>query len=148
WLETSGVSRWTDTSAHEDGMEVLYFLRLLPWYGWPAWPPPARALWGARRALLDRRELMLPLAAFIAFFLVASVMGDARDANGMALLLPLAILGAAELDSLPRGPARPPAWFGMSTFLSLAPILWVGFFAATTGQPEAAVAWIQREVPG
>ena len=148
WLEAAGVSRWTDNVGHDNGMEMLYFLRLLPWYAWPAWPLAAWALWRSRRTLLERRELMLPLAAFIAFFLLASVMGDARDANGLALLLPLAILGAAELDSLPRGAASALDWFGMMTFLSLAAIIWIGFFGATTGRPEAAVAWLAKEVPG
>ena len=147
WLETAGATRWTDNTSHES-LEALYFARLLPWYAWPAWPLAAWALWRSRRTLLERRELLLPLAAFIAFFLVASVMGDARDANGMAMLLALAILGATELDSLPRGAASALDWFGMMTFLSLAALLWIGFFAATTGAPAAAVAWISREVPG
>jgi 4-amino-4-deoxy-L-arabinose transferase-like glycosyltransferase len=147
WMEHAAASRWTDSGVH-DPLEIFYFARSLPWYGWPAWPLAAWALWRSRRTLLDRRELMLPLAAFIAFFLVASLMADARDVNGLALLLPLAILGAAELDSLPRGAASALDWFGMMTFLSLAAMLWVGFFAATTGRPEFAVAWLQKEVPG
>jgi 4-amino-4-deoxy-L-arabinose transferase-like glycosyltransferase len=147
WLETAAASRWTDNVSH-DNLEVFYFARLLPWYAWPAWPLAAWALWRSRRTLLDRRELLLPLTAFIAFFLVASIMGDARDANGLAMLLALAILGAAELDTLPRGAASALDWFGMMTFLLLAAIIWIGFFAATTGRPEAALAWITREVPG
>jgi 4-amino-4-deoxy-L-arabinose transferase-like glycosyltransferase len=147
WVETATASRWTDSLSH-DPLEVFYFLRLLPWYAWPAWPLAAWALWRSRRTLAERRDLLAPLAAFIAFFLVASLMGDARDVNGLALLLPLAILGAAELDSLPRGAASALDWFGMTTFLSLAAILWIGFFAATTGRPEFAVAWLQKEVPG
>jgi 4-amino-4-deoxy-L-arabinose transferase-like glycosyltransferase len=148
WLETATASRWTDALPRDAGMESLYFIRLLPWYSWPAGPLAAWALWRSRRTLLDRRELLLPLAAFIAFFLVASIMGDPRDANALAMLLPLAILGAAELDSVPRGAASALDWFGMMTFLSLAALVWIGFFAATTGEPAAAVAWIQREVPG
>jgi 4-amino-4-deoxy-L-arabinose transferase-like glycosyltransferase len=148
WLESAGVSRWTDNGSHDNGMEMLYFLRLLPWYAWPAWPLAAWTLWRSRRSLQERRELMLPLAAFIASFLLASVMGDARDANALALLLPLALLGAAELDSLPRGAASALDWFGMMTFLSLAAIIWIGFFGATTGRPEVAVSWLAKEVPG
>src|SRR5690349_18237684 len=147
WLETATASRWTDPT-RDAPMEMLYFARLLPWYAWPAWPLAAWALWRSRRTLLERRELLLPLGAFIAFFLTASVMGDAHDSNGMAMLLPLALLGAAELDSLPRGAASALDWFGMMTFLSLAALVWIGFFAATTGRPEAALAWITREVPG
>ena len=147
WLANAAASRWTDASSH-DGMELLYFARILPWYAWPAWPLAAWSLWRARRHLLDRRDLMLPLAAFLAFFLVASVFADAREANGLALLLPLAILGVAELDSLPRGAASALDWFGMMTFISFGAALWVGWFAAMTGSPEIAATWIAREVPG
>ncbi|MBC8022206.1 MAG: hypothetical protein H7Y14_03755 [Burkholderiales bacterium] len=142
------TSRWSDAANHDNGLETLYFLRLLPWYAWPAWPLAAWTLWRARRTLRERRELLLALGAFIAFFLVASIMGDPRDSNGLALLLPLAILGAAELDSLPRGAASALDWFGMMTFLSLAAVLWMGFFAATTGRPEVALQWLLKEVPG
>ena len=147
WLDNAASSRWTDPFTH-DGMEMVYFARILPWYAWPAWPFAAWALWRARRVLLDRRDVMLPLTAFIAFFLVASVFGEAREANGLALLLPLAILGAAELDSVPRGAASALDWFGMMTFLSFAALLWIGWFAAMTGRPEMAAAWIAKEVPG
>jgi 4-amino-4-deoxy-L-arabinose transferase-like glycosyltransferase len=147
WLASAAASRWTDPLPH-DGLEMFYFARLLPWYAWPAWPLAAWALWRARRTLKDRQELLLPLAAFIAFFLVASVMGEPRDANAMVLLVPLALLGAAELDALPRGAASALDWFGMMTFLSLAAIVWIGFFAALTGSPGPAVTWLQKEVPG
>jgi 4-amino-4-deoxy-L-arabinose transferase-like glycosyltransferase len=147
WLDNAAASRWSEPFAHDNGMEMLYFTRILPWYAWPAWPLAAWALWRSRRTLFDRRELMLPLTAFIAFFLVTSVFGDARDASGFALLLPLAILGAAELDSVPRGAASALDWFGMMTFLSLGAILWVAWTAAMTGSPQFAAAAIAKELP-
>jgi hypothetical protein len=147
WLDNAASSRWSDPFSR-DGMELGYFARILPWYAWPAWPLAAWALWRARRHLLDRRDLMLSLTAFIAFFLVASVFGEAREANGLALLLPLAILGIAELDSVPRGAASALDWFGMMTFLSFGAALWICWFAAMTGSPELAAAWIAKEVPG
>jgi hypothetical protein len=146
WLAYAMASRWTDPVPHEV-LEMFYFARLLPWYAWPAWPLAAWALYRSRRTLRERRDLLLPLGAFIAFFLVASVMGEARDANAMPLLIPLVILGAAELDSLPRARRARSDWFGTMTFLCLAAIIWIGFYAATTGHPAAALAWITREVP-
>jgi 4-amino-4-deoxy-L-arabinose transferase-like glycosyltransferase len=148
WLDHAAANRWSEPFTHDDGMEMLYFTRILPWYAWPAWPLAAWALWRARRNLPDRRDLMFPLIAFLAFFLVASVFGDARDPNGLALLLPLAILGAAELDALPRGAASALDWFGMMTFLSLGAVLWVSYFAALTGSPEFAATMVAKEVPG
>jgi 4-amino-4-deoxy-L-arabinose transferase-like glycosyltransferase len=127
---------------------VIYFLKLLPWYAWPAWPLAAWAVWRARRNLAARSELHLPLTAFAVFFVVVAVFGESRDVNAMPLLLPLAILGVAELESLPRGAASALDWFGMMTFLLLAALIWIGWGAAITGKPEFAADFLRREVPG
>jgi 4-amino-4-deoxy-L-arabinose transferase-like glycosyltransferase len=148
WLANATASRWSEPLAHDVGMDLLYFGRIMPWYAWPAWPLAAWALWRTRRTFTGRRDLMLPLTAFIAFFFVTSVFGDAREANGLALLLPLAMLGSTEFDSIPRGAASALDWFGMMTFLSFGALLWVGWFAAMTGSPEIAASWIAKEIPG
>src|SRR5262249_27282739 len=119
----------------------------LPWYAWPAWPLAAWTLWRARRALGARRDLLLPLTAFAAFLVVLSVFGEPRDINAIGLLLPLAILGVAEVDTLPRGAAGALDWFGVTTFFLFAALLWVAWFAALTGKPDFAAAMIRNEVP-
>jgi 4-amino-4-deoxy-L-arabinose transferase-like glycosyltransferase len=130
------------------GFGLVYYARILPWYAWPAWPLAAWTLWRARRTLAQRRDLLLPLLAFVAFFVTISVFGDSREVNAMPLLLPLALLGVAELESVPRGAASALDWFGMMTFLLLAALIWIGWAAAMTGSPEFAHAWLQKEVPG
>jgi 4-amino-4-deoxy-L-arabinose transferase-like glycosyltransferase len=147
WLDNAAASRWSDPFTH-DPAELFYYLRILPWYAWPALPLAAWTLWRSRSTLAGRRALMLPLVAFAAFFIVAAVFGEARDANGIPLLLVLAILGVAELEALPRGAASALDWFGMTTFFLFAAIIWLGWFAALTGRPEAAAAWLAREIPG
>ncbi|MGZ5034456.1 MAG: ArnT family glycosyltransferase [Usitatibacter sp.] len=142
WLENASASRWTDP------LEMTYFLRIMPWYAWPAWPLAAWTLWRARRTLPERRDLQLPLLAFIAFFLTITVFGEGREVNALPLLLPLAILGVAELESVPRGAASALDWFGMTTFFLFAALLWIGWGAAITGKPQFAAAWLQREIPG
>ena len=127
---------------------IVYYLRILPWYAWPAWPLAAWTIWRARRNLAERRELQLPLVAFIAFFLAISIFGESREVNAMPLLLPLTLLGVASLESIPRGAASALDWFGMTTFFLFAAMLWVGWVAAITGSPDFAAAWLQREVPG
>ncbi len=143
WLDNATALGWGGS-----GMGLLYYLKILPWYAWPAWPLAAWSVWRARKSLAERRDLQLPLLAFVAFFLAASVFGDAREVNAMPLLLPLAILGVAELDTLPRGAASALDWFGMTTFFLFALLLWIGWGAAITGKPEFAAAWLQKEVPG
>jgi 4-amino-4-deoxy-L-arabinose transferase-like glycosyltransferase len=146
----AGLQAWFAGSAswRGEGFELLYFLQLLPWYAWPAWPLAAWSLWRARRVLAARRDLQFPLLAFVAFFLVIVVFGQPREVNAMPLLLPLAILGVAELDSIPRGGASALDWFGMMTFFLFAALLWMGWAAAITGNPAFAAEWLQREVPG
>jgi len=148
WLATATASRWQGPFGKDQASDLAYFARVLPWYAWPAWPLAAWAVWRARRTLRERREVLLPLAAFAAFFLVTSLFGDAREANGLPMLLPLALLGVAELDSLPRGAASALDWFGMMTFLFFGALLWLGFAAAMTGKPAFAAEIIAREVPG
>lgn len=148
WLAHAG-GRWSNPFGGDGGvLDVMFFARILPWYAWPAWPLAAWTLWRARRTLHTRRDLLLPLAAFVAFLLALSLFGDPRDVNAIGLLLPLAILGVADLDTLPRGAAGALDWFGMSTFLLFAALLWIAWFAALTGKPDFAAAMIRNEVPG
>ena len=147
WWAQASATRWSSGVA--DGLEGLtYFLRLLPWYAWPAWPLAAWTLYRARRTLPEQRGLMLPAVAFFASFIVVSLFGEVRDANAMPLLVPLALLGVAEIESLPRGAASALDWFGVTTFFLAAALLWIGWIAAITGAPQFARAWLQREVPG
>jgi 4-amino-4-deoxy-L-arabinose transferase-like glycosyltransferase len=148
WFDSAVRASWGSPMAQGDGTETLYFAKILPWYAWPAWPLAAWTLWRTRRTLPERRDLQLPLIAFIAFFLTVTVFGEAREVNALPLLLPLAILGVAELDSVPRGAASALDWFGMTTFFLFAALLWIGWGAAITGKPQFAAAWLQREIPG
>jgi 4-amino-4-deoxy-L-arabinose transferase-like glycosyltransferase len=125
-----------------------YLLKLLTWYAWPAWPLAAWTIWRARRTLRARTELHLPLAAFAVFFAVLAACGEARDLTAMPLLLPLAILGVAELESLPRGAASALDWFGVMTFFLIGALVWVGWGAALTGKPGIAADFLSKEVPG
>jgi 4-amino-4-deoxy-L-arabinose transferase-like glycosyltransferase len=138
----------SDPLSRDSGPGFLYILRILPWYAWPVWPLAAWTLWRSRRTLAARTDLLMPLVAFGAFFIMASAFGGARDVNAMPLLLALALLGVAELDSLPRGAASALDWFGVTTFLLFAAVLWIGWTGAVTGKPDFAVALLTREVPG
>lgn len=127
---------------------VGYFLKQLTWYAWPAWPLAAWTLYRARRDFAARTELHLPVVALAVFFMAVAAFGETRDVALMPLLLPLAIVGVAELDSLPRGAASALDWFGVMTFFLMGAMLWVLWGAALTGTPEIAANYIRRELPG
>jgi 4-amino-4-deoxy-L-arabinose transferase-like glycosyltransferase len=148
WFTFALATRWSDGVTRGTLADTLYFTRILPWYAWPALPLAAWTLWRSRRSLGRRTELHLPLLAVAVFFVALSGFGEAREVNAMPLLLPLVLLGVAELDSLPRGAASALDWFGVTTFALFALLIWVGFVAVMTGSPPAAAAWVAREIPG
>jgi 4-amino-4-deoxy-L-arabinose transferase-like glycosyltransferase len=148
WLNQQSLARWSEPLSRESLADLVYFAKILPWYAWPAWPLAAWSVWRSRRMLATRKAIQLPLAAFAVFLVVLSLFGDTREVNAMPMLLPLALLGVAELDSVPRGGASALDWFGMTTFFLLAAVIWIGWIAVMTGRPEGALAWIRNEVPG
>ena len=148
WLAVALATRWSAGITASAFSDVAYFATILPWYAWPALPLAAWTTWRARKSLAARPDLHLPMAASLLFFVLLSSVAEAREINAMPILVPLVLLGVAELDSLPRGAASALDWFGVTTFLLLGLILWVGFVAALTGSPEAVAAWLRREVPG
>jgi 4-amino-4-deoxy-L-arabinose transferase-like glycosyltransferase len=148
WLGVALATRWTGGASRGAFADLAYFAKILPWYAWPALPLAAWTIWRARKSLADRLDLRLPLVATLLFFVLLSALAEAREVNAMPLLVPLVLLGVAELDSLPRGAASFLDWFGVTTFALLAIILWLGFAAALTGSPAGIASWLQREVPG
>ena len=148
WLAKAGASRWSDGGSRQGMLDLVYFVKILPWYAWPAWPLAAWSLWRARKSLATRGDLLLPFVALLVFFVILSLFADARELNAMPLLVPLALLGVAEIDSLRRGAASALDWFGLTTFFLLAVLIWVAWVAAITGSPDAVAELIRREVPG
>jgi 4-amino-4-deoxy-L-arabinose transferase-like glycosyltransferase len=146
WLERAAASRWSGDE-HTGLLDVVYFVKILPWYAWPAWPLAAWTLWRARKTLSTRRDLQLPFVALLVFLVVLSLFAEAREVNALPLLLPLSLLGVAEIDNLKRGAASALDWFGVTTFFLLAALIWVAWVAALTGSPQGVAAWLQREVP-
>ena len=148
WLSQAFASRWSGPTARAGFNDLFYFAKIITWYAWPALPLAAWTLWRARKTLRQRPNLHLPFAALVVFFTGLTLVAEAREVNALPLLLPLVLLGVAELDSIRRGAASALDWFGVTTFFLFGALIWLGWFAAMTGSPEAIAAWLQREVPG
>jgi 4-amino-4-deoxy-L-arabinose transferase-like glycosyltransferase len=148
WLSASLATRWSGGITRGALADFAYFPKMLTWYAWPALPLAAWTLWRARRTLADREDLRLALVAGTVFLALLVLVAEGREVNAMPLLLPLVLLGVAELDSLPRGAASALDWFGVTTFALFAIALWVAWAAVMTGSPAAVAEWVAREVPG
>ena len=110
--------------------EPLYYLRNLIWFAWPALPLVAWMLWLRLRGFNGgMREPGIIVPGVLAMLILASllVLPDAKLLNAMPLLVPLAMLGALEVDSLKRGASGALDWFGILMFGLLAIVFW-GFW--------------------
>ena len=113
----------------------LYFLDVLPWFAWPAWLFALWSLWVAGKEGLSKREVQLPLVAFLAIFGYLSLAGEGRDVMAMPMLLPLALLASIAFSQLPRGAVNAYYWFGIMVATVFSIVAWVYFSAAQFGVP-------------
>ncbi|MGH8631602.1 MAG: ArnT family glycosyltransferase, partial [Burkholderiales bacterium] len=126
WVENWGrIAGLFSFSADE---EYFYYLNILPWFSWPAWPFAIWSLWVERDGL-SRREVQLPLVAVAVFFVFLSIAGEGRDIHALPLLLPLSLLASMAFAQLPRGALNAYYWFTvmLATFFCL--VAWLYFSA-------------------
>ena len=114
----------------------FYFLDVLPWFTWPVWPFALWSLWIEGREGLAKRELQVPLVAFVAIFGYLSLAGEGRDVLAMPMLLPLALLASIALGQLPRGAVNAYYWFGIMIVSVFSLVAWVYFSAVQFGFPS------------
>jgi len=123
-------------------------LLMLLWYAWPALP---LSLWMLRQrgwGVLAAPAVRLPLTLAVVGLLLLPATPEARELQALPLLLPLALLATASIDSLDRGAANFLDWFGVATFGLCALILWLGYLALHTGQPGGIARELAQFHPG
>jgi 4-amino-4-deoxy-L-arabinose transferase-like glycosyltransferase len=128
---------WWDLATHTRGEfwpNLRYFLVTASWFAWPAWPLAGWALWALRSHWREPR-LFVPPAAFALTFTGIVLAGPPQDVTAIALLAPLALLGAEGAALLRRGAAAALDWFGAMTFTFFAALIWLGYIALMTGVP-------------
>ena len=113
--------------------DLAFYPIVVLWYTFPAWP---LALWSVyKRKTTNPPALQLCLVWFTLALLMLTLLSDHRTERALVLLLPLAVLGAAQLDTLRTGAAAFFNWFGIMAFGALAVFVWLGFFAMNWGWP-------------
>jgi 4-amino-4-deoxy-L-arabinose transferase-like glycosyltransferase len=151
WLRAPefGAAWWAAATQPQGtfGANLRYFAVTLSWFAWPAWLLAGWSLWTLRREWRSPR-VFVPAAAAVLLFLGVSLMGPPQDVNALALLPPLALLGAQGVASLRRGAANALDWFGVMTFTVFAGLVWLGYAALVTGRPAQLEKNMLKTAPG
>jgi 4-amino-4-deoxy-L-arabinose transferase-like glycosyltransferase len=151
WLITNNLGRFFGFAHIGPRNPPGFYARELLWFAFPALPLALYAIslaWRRADAPTLRHDIQLPLLMTI---VIATVLGLASDAENLYLLplmLPLALLAARGIGSLPRAGtdalSRAARW-GMG---ALALLLWLGWVVLYTGFPADWQARILAWQPG
>lgn len=145
------VREWRNANAAQfalpHAMPLGLWGPILAWATWPAWPLAVWTLWEARRRSFGAGTRMLTVAVAATFVVLLSL-ADPRDVYTLPLLLPLSLLAGAGVPSLRRGASNGLAWFGVMSAGFFGALMWLGWFAMTTGFPQAIARHFTRLEPG
>jgi 4-amino-4-deoxy-L-arabinose transferase-like glycosyltransferase len=152
WLDAQSLARFLGLAADSPPVEPFYYLKNLPWFAWPALPLALWTLWVRGRGYngsLSSPGVELPLTMLCILLIVLSAAAEPRASLALPMLLPLALLGAAEVDTLKRGYSGALDWFGILTFGLIAALLWGLWVESLLGGLPDAVARVFRDTqPG
>lgn len=141
----SALAAWAWRVAAPAQLDPLGTLRLLLWFGWPAWPLALWTLWRWRSHLLHR-HIAVPLG--IALTALGGCIAMGGSDRALMLGVPaLAVLAAFALPTLQRSTAAAIDWFSVFFFSVCALAIWVIYAAMQTGVPAKPAANVARLAP-
>jgi len=147
WAWSSNIGRWFDYARGGNYDEAFYYVKILPWFAWPALPLAAWATWQARKRVLHEFEYQLPLASFAVMLVTLSLVPNIQDIYALPMLLPLTLLATAALTTLRRGASNALDWFGIMTFALLAIALWWGWAGLLLDNHAKITQWLKEYQP-
>jgi len=147
WLWGENLSRYF-SQGRGGWAGTLYYLKILPWYAFPAWLLALWALWRARGPGISRPAIVLPLTGFVITLVVLSSSSPARELYALPLLLPLALLAAAAPESLRRSATNAWYWFSAMTFTFFVVVFWFYWSGLELGVPARLHEHLHRIRPG
>ncbi|MGE5173116.1 MAG: ArnT family glycosyltransferase, partial [Betaproteobacteria bacterium] len=147
WFWNQNLGRFLGYAHVGRKFSHAFYLIHLPWFALPSLPFALRAAWRCRGTWNDSVRVHVPLTAFLVMFFVLSVSSSIRNIYALPMLLPLSLLAAAGVDSLP-GKARTilnRATLGLFGFLAAA--VWLGWVVNITGTPSFFANYLHRLQP-
>jgi 4-amino-4-deoxy-L-arabinose transferase-like glycosyltransferase len=153
WQRAHSIYRFFGQTSDSPPVEIFWYLKNLPWFAWPALPLALWTLWIRRRGHnggLGAAGVALPLTMALALLVILSTSAaEPRAILALPLLLPLSLLGAAEVDTLRRGLSGVLDWFGILTFGLAAMLVWgLWLESLRNGLPEPVARMFRDTLPG
>ena len=148
WFWINNLGRFLGFAKLGPGSDHGYYLKVLPWFAWPALPIALWTLWQGRRTVFRQAEVQLALSVFLVMLGIFSLASDARELYALPMLLPLSLLAAPGVNTLRRGAASALNWFSIMTFGFIAGVFWFYWFAIVSGHPANQAERLQRLQPG
>lgn len=147
WLNAENLARFF--GAHNPSSGLVYYLRILPWYTFPAWPIALWALWRARRMQqLSAPPVVLPVIGLAVTWIMLGFAAESRELYALPMLLPLALLAVPGVDPLRRGAANGWYWFSIMAFTFFIAIGWFYWSALELGLPAKLHGHLHTIRPG
>jgi 4-amino-4-deoxy-L-arabinose transferase-like glycosyltransferase len=129
WFWVNNFGRFTGSAGLGGVLDHALYVKALVWFALPAWPLAAYAVWKERFS----PGIQLPLVAFVVMLVVLSAASSARSIYGLPMLVPLALLAAHGLESLPAWIGKPLDALAVEGSAALALLLWLAWIAFVVG---------------
>lgn len=147
WAWKLNIGRWFDYAHKGDFDDAFYYVKILPWFAWPALPMAAWAVWHARKKVVQQPEFQLLLVTFAVMLVTLSFVPNIEEIFALPMLLPLSLLATSSLSSLRRGAANALDWFGIMTFGFLALLMWSGWLNLYFNSDSRITHWLKNYQP-
>jgi 4-amino-4-deoxy-L-arabinose transferase-like glycosyltransferase len=148
WLWVNNLGRFIGSNNLEQRTDSWHYLRILPWYGFPALPIALWSLWDARGTGYTKPGIQLPLLGFAVILAGLSAASEARELYALPLLVPLALLATPGINTLRRGAANAWLWFSAMGFTFFVIVAWFYWVALELAVPERLNHHLHTIQPG
>ena len=143
WAWHENIGTWLSFMRAANAAALVYYLKMLPWFAWPALPIAIWAVWDMRKKILLQRESQLLLVSFTVMLGSLSLSYYSEDIYALPLLLPIVLLATMALPKVRRGAANALDRFGIITFGFIALLIWWAWEGLIAGNNTIVSRWLR-----
>ncbi|ALL65097.1 putative inner membrane transmembrane protein [Paraburkholderia caribensis MBA4] len=145
------LQQWMRGSLHAFagpyGSTLLYAVKNLSLFAWPAWPLAIWA-WFSWAGLRRAPHIAIPLSVIAPMLVLVVLQSHGSNRLFMLLTPALAVIAAFALPTLKRGAINAIDWFAVLSFTVLGSFVWLVWLAGMTGFPHQLARNLARLAPG